>query len=53
MKWLKWISAEEELYIRHAENGGEQKINVGGHQYRVDGFSDPTTVYEYYGCVSL
>ncbi len=44
MKWLKWISTEQNLRIEHARNGFERK--VGG--YKVDGYHEPThTVYEF------
>ncbi len=55
LKWLKCISKYEGLDIQHAGNGGEVRIRVEGHLFRVDGQlrTDQKTVYEYYGCVSL
>ncbi len=53
IKWLKYISWSENIYIRHARNGGEVKIG----NYRVDGFSETIidnkifkTIYEFHGC---
>ena len=38
--------------IRHARNGGEQRVMAGGDSYFVDGFDPMTnTVYEFHGCL--
>ena len=38
--------------IRHARNGGEQRVVVGPDSYFVDGFDPVTrTVYEFHGCL--
>ena len=38
--------------IRHARNGGEQRVVVGPDSYWVDGFDPVTrTVYEFHGCL--
>ena len=38
--------------IRHARNGGEQRVMAGGNGYLVDGFDPVTnTVYEFHGCL--
>ena len=38
--------------IRHARNGGEQRVFAGGDSFFVDGFDPVTnTVYEFHGCM--
>lgn len=50
LRWLKNISRRENIYIQHAENGGEYKIP--GTRFYVDGFCEATnTVYEFHGDV--
>jgi len=53
IQWLKFISWSENIYIRHARNGGEVKLG----NYRVDGYSETIidnkifkTIYEFHGC---
>ena len=46
MKWLKWVAERENLDVRHAENGLEEKIGP----YKVDGLCEKT-VFEFNGCV--
>lgn len=44
------LPKKEDLYIQHAENGGEYRIP--GTRYFVDGFCEETnTIYEFYGDV--
>lgn len=46
LKWLRFLSEKENIYIQHADNSGEQRIGP----YRVDGFHEESnTVYEYHG----
>ena len=48
IKWIKWISETQDVYIQHALNGGEHKIQDIG---KIDGYCEPTnTVYEFQGC---
>jgi G:T-mismatch repair DNA endonuclease (very short patch repair protein) len=53
IQWLKYISWSQNIYIRHARNGGEVKLG----KYRVDGYSETITdnklykiIYEFHGC---
>tara|TARA_R100001015_G_C4624844_1_gene183140 strand:- start:81 stop:2288 length:2208 start_codon:yes stop_codon:yes gene_type:complete len=49
LAWLKGIAERENIFIQHADNLGEQRIQST--PYRVDGFCEDTnTVYEYHGC---
>ncbi len=51
LKWLKYISFNKNINIRHACNGGEQSLIVNGKRYKVDGFCEKTnTVYQFHGC---
>ncbi len=52
IQWLKYISWSQNIYIRHARNGGEVKLG----KYRVDGYSETITgngiiksIYEFHG----
>lgn len=46
IKWLEWRMIRDNCFIRHAENGGEKKIELK----KVDGFCEETnTVYEFNG----
>jgi len=46
ISWLNYIQDEENIHIRHAENGGEFRIG----KYKVDGYSEASnTVYEFHG----
>jgi hypothetical protein len=50
--WLEEISKKEGIHIKHAKNGGEQKLPIGakGKMIGVDGFCEETqTVYQYHG----
>jgi len=47
IKWLKWLSHSQNIYIRHAKNDINGELQVG--PYKVDGVSG-TTVYEFHGC---
>jgi len=47
IKWINFMQSLQNIYIQHAENEGEYKINGIG---KVDGYSMQTnTVYEYNG----
>ena len=47
IQWLEYVMRTEGVSIRHAENGGEVRID----NFSVDGYDESTrTVYEYYGC---
>jgi hypothetical protein len=47
LKWIKWISHKDSLYIRHKLNGGEVKIG----EYKVDGYCEQYfRIYEFHGC---
>jgi hypothetical protein len=51
VRWLQAISAEKNIEIKHAKNGGEQVFPAGNGRYiRVDGFCESTNqVFEFYG----
>lgn len=50
IRWLNTLTKHADIFIQHAENGGEYRIPTT--QYFVDGFCAQTnTVYEYYGDV--
>ena len=45
--WLSYISEKEDLYIQHARNGGEKRVE----RYSLDGYCEETnTAYEFQGC---
>ena len=44
--WLKWLSFDRNIKIRHARNGGEVKVG----KFRVDGLYEKT-IFEFHGCV--
>ena len=47
IQWLEHVMRSEGVSIRHAENGGEVRVD----NFSVDGYDESTrTVYEYYGC---
>ena len=47
--WLSYISDGNN--IKHAINGGENKLTLNNRTYKVDGFCEKTnTVYEFYDC---
>ena len=46
LKWLSYVSQENNIRIQHAKNGGEFRIG----SFRVDGYSrDTNTIYEFHG----
>lgn len=46
--WLKFISNKQNIYIRHAKNGGEFKVG----EYFLDGICEENkTIYEFHGCL--
>ena len=52
IQWLKLMEYQHNITIQHALNGGEKKIILDGHHYRLDGFCEKTnTCYEYHGCI--
>ena len=47
IQWLEYLMRTNDIDIRHAENGGEYRID----NYMVDGFDEKNnTVYEFHGC---
>ena len=52
IKWLKYISINQNVNIRHACNGGEQSIIINKtKKIKIDGFcSETNTVYQFHGC---
>jgi G:T-mismatch repair DNA endonuclease (very short patch repair protein) len=53
LQWLKYISWKNNIFIQHAKNGGEKKLDT----YRLDGYSEVNlngrlikTGYEFNGC---
>lgn len=53
IKWLEWYSENYDIKIKHALNGGEEKIKLyDGRIIKVDGYSKITkTVWEFLGCM--
>lgn len=49
--WLQDIEHRFDIYIQHAENGGEKRISLGSNRYHyVDGYSKSgNIVFEYHG----
>src|SRR5271170_3210731 len=52
IKWLKYISIQNQIDIKHACHGGEQTIKLStGKIIKVDGYhKDSNTVYQFHGC---
>jgi len=51
IKWLKYVSQNRNIAVRHACNEGEQKLTISGKSLKVDGFCKVTnTVYQFHGC---
>ena len=51
LKWLELIKAETGAHIKHARNGGEQRLSVGSTTVKVDGWDlDRRIAYEFHGC---
>ena len=47
IQWLDYLMRTKDIDIRHAENGGEHRID----NYSVDGYDEANrTVYEFHGC---
>ena len=47
IQWLEHVMERDSVNIKHAENGGEERIK----NYYVDGFDEENnTIYEYHGC---
>jgi hypothetical protein len=53
IKWLNKIAEDEDIFINHAENDGEHRINLSDKKYiTVDGYCEETnTIYEYNRCL--
>lgn len=50
IEWLENIMKNENLYIRHANNGGEKIIKINNIKYKFDGYCETNnTVYEFLG----
>ena len=46
-KWLSYTAEKNEIYIQHAHNGGEKRVD----RYLLDGYHEETnTAYEVHGC---
>ena len=52
IKWLKYVSIQNNIDIKHACHGGEQSIKLStGKIIKVDGYhQDSNTVYQFHGC---
>jgi G:T-mismatch repair DNA endonuclease (very short patch repair protein) len=52
IKWLKHKSLKQNINIKHACNGGEQRLVVNKDQkLKVDGFcAETNTIYQFHGC---
>ena len=52
LSWLSHVEQNKGIKIRHAEQGGELRIDYGDGYYYVDGFhKESNTVYEFHGDV--
>jgi len=51
-KWMKYLSMEHRVNIKHACKGGEQGLRLkDGKILKVDGFcNENNTVYQFHGC---
>ncbi|KAL9960246.1 hypothetical protein ACROYT_G033681 [Oculina patagonica] len=49
LEWLLYQDTQTQGTIRHARNGGERALWIGGRLINVDGYED-RTVYEFHGC---
>jgi len=50
IEWLETIMKNENIFIQHANNGGEIKIKINKKLYKFDGFCKETnTIYEFMG----
>ncbi|XP_074650414.1 uncharacterized protein LOC141905419 [Tubulanus polymorphus] len=48
IRWLRWLSENNDIRIQHALDGGEVTID----RYKVDGYhAESNTVYEFHGCL--
>ncbi|MGI0075838.1 MAG: DUF7487 domain-containing protein [Nitrosopumilaceae archaeon] len=48
INWFKFLMRKENIFIQHAQNGGEYRIP--NTKYHVDGYCEKTnTIYEFYG----
>jgi len=54
LKWLAYLSEKNNIYIQHARNGGEKRLD----KYLLDGYSEhfdngkmKRTIYEFHGCL--
>ena len=46
LKWIKYLSLNKNIEIRHARHGGVHALNIKGKSYKVDGYCEATkTVY--------
>ena len=52
LQWLELIKHETGANIKHARNGGEQRLPVGPHPVKVDGWDPEKRIaYAFHGCV--
>ena len=48
--WLEYIAKERGIEIKHALRGGEERLDIDGKMYSVDGFcSELNTVFQFHG----
>ena len=51
LQWLELIKHETGANIKHARNGGEQRLPVGPHPVKVDGWDPEKRIaYAFHGC---
>jgi hypothetical protein len=49
IQWLKNIMKNENIFIQHANNGGEKNIKINKKLFKLDGFCKETnTAYEFF-----
>lgn len=49
--WLDWVMRTENIFIQHALNGGEHRVEQQRGVYPVDGYcAETNTIYQFDGC---
>ncbi len=49
--WLKWISLQNKINIKHTQNGGQKKLTISNQLFSLDGYcEEDQTAYEFHGC---
>jgi hypothetical protein len=53
IKWFDQLMIEHKIFIQHAKNEGELRINLENNKYiKADGYCEQTnTIYEFHGCI--